>query len=181
MAERLAPCLTLSSYTNNVGGRLLESYSNTCLQADMRTITAERHMVKMQIIFLAQTPVLKPTCKSHCPVDPEAVLLPARAALTFANLERAVVLQGILGLQALGARILAEGRHGLLGRAVLQQSVEHHAGLLLDAALLGHQAVKGRRHWRATCETDDTVNISTNTLVLDKAAGFMALPSCAST
>lgn len=106
--------------------------------------------------------MLKPTCESHCPVDPEAVLLPARAALTFANLERAVVLQGILGLQALGARILAEGRHGLLGRAVLQQSVEHHAGLLLDAALLGHQAVKGRRHWRATCETDDAVNISTN-------------------
>lgn len=33
--ERLTPCLTLSSYTNNVGGRLLESYSNTRLQADM--------------------------------------------------------------------------------------------------------------------------------------------------
>lgn len=94
------------------------------------------------------------------------MLLPARAALTFANLERAVVLQGILGLQALGARILAEGRHGLLGRAVLQQSVEHHAGLLLDAALLGHQAVKGRRHRRATCETDD--NISTDMLYWTK-------------
>lgn len=92
------------------------------------------------------------TCKPHCPVDPEAVLLPARATLTFANLERAVVLQGILGLQALGASVLAEGRHGLLGGAVLQQPVEYHARLLLDAALLGHQAVEGGRRWRATCK-----------------------------
>lgn len=86
-------------------------------------------------------PVFKHTCKSHSPVDPQAVFLPARATLTLAHLKGAVVLQGVLGLQALQTGVRTEGRHRLLSRAVLQQAVEDHAGLLLDAALLGHQAV----------------------------------------
>lgn len=88
-----------------------------------------------------QMPMLKPTCKSHSPIDPEAVFLSARATLTLANLKGAVMLQGVLGLQALQAGIWAEGRHSLLSRTVLQQSIEHHAGLLLDATLLCHQTV----------------------------------------
>lgn len=82
-----------------------------------------------------------PTCKPHGPVDTEAVLLPARATLTLADLQGPVILQGVLGLEALRAGVSAEGGNGLLGRAVLQHSVEPHAGMLLDAALLGHQAV----------------------------------------
>lgn len=83
----------------------------------------------------------KPTCEPHGPVDAEAVLLPARATLTLANLQWPVVLQGVLGLEALGPGVRAQGRHGLLGGAVLQHSVEPHAGMLLDAALLCHQTV----------------------------------------
>lgn len=44
----------------------------------------------------------KPTCEPHGPVDAEAVLLPARATLALANLQWPVVLQGVLGLEALG-------------------------------------------------------------------------------
>lgn len=85
--------------------------------------------------------VFKPTCKSHSPVDPEAVFLPARATLTLAHLKGPVLLQGVLGLQALQAGIWAKGRHRLLSCTVLQQSVENHAGMLLDAALLRHQTI----------------------------------------
>lgn len=107
------------------------------------------------------TDASKPTCKPHSPVDPEAVFLPARATLTLANLKGAVMLQGVLGLQALQAGVCTQGRHGLLGRTVLQQAIEHHAGLLLNAALLCHQTVQGRRHWHITWRKD-TVNITTN-------------------
>lgn len=47
----------------------------------------------------------KPTCEPHSPVDAEAVFLPARASLTLANLQWPVVLQGVLGLEALGAGV----------------------------------------------------------------------------
>lgn len=85
--------------------------------------------------------LLKPTCKSHGPVNPEAVFLPSRATLTLTNLKGAVMLQGVLGIQALQSGVWAEGGHCLLSSTVLQQPVEDHAGLLLDAALLRHQTV----------------------------------------
>lgn len=47
----------------------------------------------------------KPTCKPHSPVDAEAVLLPARTPLTLANLQGPVILQGVLGLEALCAGV----------------------------------------------------------------------------
>lgn len=101
----------------------------------------------------AQMPELEPTCKPDSPVHPEAVLFPARAALTLADLKWAVMLQGVLGLQALQAGVCAEGGHRLFRSAVLQEPVKHLAGLHLDAALLGHQTVQGCRNWNITWKT----------------------------
>lgn len=78
------------------------------------------------------------------------MFLPARPALTFANSKGPIVLQGILGLQALQTGLWAEGGHGLLCCTVFQQTIEDHAGLLQDATLLCHHTVQGCRHWRAT-------------------------------
>lgn len=89
-----------------------------------------------------KNPELTPdTCKPDGPVDPQTVLLPAGAALTLADLQGAILLQRVLALQTLQTGVGAEGRHGLLGRTVFQKSKENHAGVLLEAALLRHQAV----------------------------------------
>lgn len=65
-------------------------------------------MLKAKVFFLSPRGrrmlyfAHKPTCEPHGPVDAEAVLLPARATLALANLQWPVVLQGVLGLVALG-------------------------------------------------------------------------------
>lgn len=97
-----------------------------------------------------QGTALEHTCKPDRPVHPEAVLLPPRATLTLADLKGAVTLQRVLSLQAFAAGVWTERRHGLLSRTVLQQAIRCHAGLLLDAGLLRHQAVQRSRDWSAT-------------------------------
>lgn len=135
--------LTRFNFSSSYGDT---SYSSYAKKAEQRP-----HQLRIQHIQTLNAGI-KPTCESHSPVDLEAVFLPARATLTLANLEGAIALQGVLGLQALQPRVCPEGRHGFLGRAVLQQSIDGHAGLLLDASLLGHQTVYGCRYCHATCK-----------------------------
>ena len=158
--------LTRFTCSSSYGDTSYSSYAKTTVERLVTWTMQPRIQKKLpspphhtHIHTTRHTDASKPTCKPHSPVDPEAVFLPARATLTLANLKGPVMLQGVLGLQALQAGVCTQGRHGLLGRTVLQQAIEHHAGLLLDAALLRHQTVQGRRHWHITWRKD-TVNIT---------------------